>query len=312
VLEFVPGKTLFDHVRAFETGLPLATARRYFRELAAALAACHRLDPPLMHGDLKPDNVLIDRSQTVRLVDFGWSRPIDRLAGYATDPGGCLAYCAPEVLLGRGLAASDLYSLGLIMYEVLCGDGPHLHIPPRRLGDEATHYYDHKLKLEFPPIATTYRGPAGDTELFAAVERCCRFHAHERYADAVGLLDALSSGERTRPDVSQNPPACAPGSPVTNWRDHAGCLLDAYDYRRCLEYLEANPQSDVCHAAYRAICLSKLGRWDDVIPCGADAFERAALPPAHRALLRAALLDAARRGGDEFAIAYYESRAATP
>lgn len=120
VPEFVPGALLMDHIGAFGPGVPTATARRYFRDLCRVLLACHRLDPPLMHGDLKPDNVLVDDRQTLRLIAFGWPKPVDRLLGYTAAAGGCLAYCAPVVLRGRGGLGADVYSLGLIMYEVRC------------------------------------------------------------------------------------------------------------------------------------------------------------------------------------------------
>jgi hypothetical protein len=116
VLEYVPGGTLGS---VLETGIvpPREQALRWITGVAAALSAVHAAG--LLHCDLKPDNVLIDASGQARLTDFGVAR-------WAHDPdataSGSLGYAAPEVMLGDPpSAASDVYSLGVVAWELMTG-----------------------------------------------------------------------------------------------------------------------------------------------------------------------------------------------
>ena len=137
VMDLVPGLDLSRQI-ARSGPLPPPEAIRVGREAAAALAAAHRAG--ILHRDVKPANLLIDRSGEVRLTDFGSAR----LEGQATLTAtgvlmGTLAYAAPEVLSGeRGDARSDLYALGMTLYEALTGRLPdrprHLPAPPTVAG----------------------------------------------------------------------------------------------------------------------------------------------------------------------------------
>jgi len=103
------------------------TVRGIIEQLARGLAAFHRLE--MLHQDLRPANVLIDAAGTVRIVDFGSVR-VAGLAerappGEAGLPLGTLQYSAPEYFLGEpGTTRSDLYSLGVIAYQMLSGRLP--------------------------------------------------------------------------------------------------------------------------------------------------------------------------------------------
>src|SRR6185503_14667778 len=96
-----------------EKGLEIA------RQLAAGLAAAH--DRGVLHRDLKPANIMIDGHGRVRITDFG----LAIAAGDETQAAegfGTPAYMAPEQFAGKGASArSDIYSLGLILYEIFCG-----------------------------------------------------------------------------------------------------------------------------------------------------------------------------------------------
>jgi serine/threonine protein kinase len=291
VLEYVPGVLLMDHIRAFGPGVPMATARRYLRDLCRVLLACHRLDPPLMHGDLKPDNVLVDDRQTLRLIDFGLARPVDRLLGYSANTGGCLGYCAPETLVGKGGLGADVYSLGLIMYEVLCGDGPHLHVEPNDGPDASWYYYERKQELKFDPVAGRNQSADQDRHLFRVVERCCRFHLHDRYASVEDLLADLDREPDEAAPAATVGPACDP-------LDRAVGCFEAHDPRGCLEALAAHSGGGLLPRVLRAICLAETGDHAAALEAGAEPFERAKTDPTIRrdylARLAAALGTAAR------------------
>ncbi len=125
VEEFVAGETLATII-AREGKLPEAVAVRYARQICLALGASHRAD--LLHRDIKPSNVLITPDDVVRVTDFG----IARAANAATLSGveaimGSIPYCSPEQLSGNALSpASDLYSLGVVLFEMVTGRQPYI------------------------------------------------------------------------------------------------------------------------------------------------------------------------------------------
>jgi len=127
VAEFVEGKTL----KQWMTDNPcpdLETVRNIVEQIARGLYALHRQE--MLHQDLRPDNIMIDRSGTVKLIDFGSVRVagVAEIAGTADQQRilGTAQYTAPEYFLGvAGSTRSDLFSLGVITYQMLSGRLPY-------------------------------------------------------------------------------------------------------------------------------------------------------------------------------------------
>ena len=127
VLEKVDGEPIVDWCR--NRGTDLATRVRLVIAVADAVDLAHR--NLVVHRDLKPSNLLVDASGTVKLLDFGIAKILDsdsesgdstRLEDRALTP----AYAAPEQILGRPATTStDVYSLGVVLYELLTGRLPH-------------------------------------------------------------------------------------------------------------------------------------------------------------------------------------------
>jgi len=122
-MELLPGGSVADALAA-RGPLETEAAVRVAAEVASALAAAHEMD--LLHRDVKPANVLIDRLARAKLADFGIARLVG--TGSATATGavtGTVAYMAPEVLQGgKATPASDVYALGLTLLTCLAGRNP--------------------------------------------------------------------------------------------------------------------------------------------------------------------------------------------
>ena len=123
VMEYVDGDTLADELKR-RGRLPAAEVVAIGTQLCSALEAAHAAD--LVHRDIKPQNVLRTRDGKVKLADFGIARSL--AATSHTEAGtvlGTAAYLAPEQARGEEVtAAADIYSLGVVLYELLTGQGP--------------------------------------------------------------------------------------------------------------------------------------------------------------------------------------------
>src|SRR5215210_411957 len=117
VFEYVEGETLKDRIRRHGR-LPISEAVAYAIEIARALGAAHSRN--IVHRDVKPQNVLIDAEGSAKVTDFGIARTLDD-EGLTADGRvlGTTDYVAPEQALGQPCTAeSDLYSLGIVLYEM--------------------------------------------------------------------------------------------------------------------------------------------------------------------------------------------------
>jgi serine/threonine protein kinase len=119
VMEFINGQTLN---RIIEKGsIPLQRACTWAAELASALAVAHRKS--VIHGDVKPANILIAEDGRVKLMDFGLSRLANRDSSGTLS--GTPAYWCPEQIMGKPQdGRSDIFSLGVVLYEMVTGRRP--------------------------------------------------------------------------------------------------------------------------------------------------------------------------------------------
>lgn len=123
VFEYIDGETLKERIRRLGR-LEIAEAVAYAVEIARALGAAHA--NRMVHRDVKPQNVLIDHDGTAKVTDFGIARTLEDQS--LTDEGrvlGTTDYVSPEQALGhRATGQADLYSLGVVLYEMLTGELP--------------------------------------------------------------------------------------------------------------------------------------------------------------------------------------------
>jgi serine/threonine-protein kinase len=194
-MEFVDGHPLLAHIRA-AGHIGVACGLRYIKEICRALALVHARGA--VHRDLKPDNVLIDRRGLVRLVDFGLAAFADPRLGFAPGSFGTFTYMAPETLLGRSTPAADVYGVGLLLYELFTGGGPHLSAPwpEGEVRDKPSRYVEIKQALQFAPPSAVHNEIRNDYRwLDTLILRCLEVNPARRFADAGQLLAALEACE---------------------------------------------------------------------------------------------------------------------
>lgn len=202
-MEFVQGTTLADQFRSYPRGVPARLLKKWAREICVALRGLHALVPPLVHRDLKPDNVLLNLDRTVRLVDFGLAAHLVE-EGFLPGVAGTLAYMAPETLQGESVPASDLYSLGLLLYEGLTGRHPFDHLVPPDGLPAAAHsdwLYDARRGSPLDPPSRT--NSTVDDEFDDAVLCCLEIEPRRRPGTAAELLELLS--DQRRPSTPRTP-----------------------------------------------------------------------------------------------------------
>jgi serine/threonine protein kinase len=121
VMEFVPGETL-EAAIAREGALELSRALDYTCQICNAMDHAHRHG--VLHRDLRPSNVIVSDTGLLKVADFGTSRFLE-IAAYGTTVIGSPSYMAPEQFQGEAVFASDVYSLGITMYQMLTGVLPY-------------------------------------------------------------------------------------------------------------------------------------------------------------------------------------------
>jgi eukaryotic-like serine/threonine-protein kinase len=181
VMERLSGRTLRDELSAGP--MPAERVRDVGLQVLRALAAAHELG--IVHRDVKPGNVLDAGVGTWKVADFGiakWVHADETLTGTG-ELLGSPSYLAPERIEGQQAGpASDLYAVGVLLYEALCGRKPFEGDDPFAL---ATAIRDG----EFEPPATVL--PDADPEIVAVIERAMRLDPAERYESAEAMAAAL-------------------------------------------------------------------------------------------------------------------------
>ncbi|MDP1912170.1 serine/threonine-protein kinase [Brevundimonas sp.] len=192
-MELVPGHSLERYVQP-RLLLPPALAIGICIRVARALAHAHALG--VVHRDIKPSNVLVDlATDSVKLTDFGTARLLD---GCPTKTGlmlGTPAYTAPELLAGAvGDAASDLYSLGVVLFELLAGRRPH---ESASMGELLR-----QVAIDSPPDLRELR-PELPAPLAEVVARLLVKRPHDRPAGAEAAASALAAVLAQWPDAQR-------------------------------------------------------------------------------------------------------------
>jgi eukaryotic-like serine/threonine-protein kinase len=271
VMEYVDGKTL---EKVLDDGpLPLEKAALWATDLAAAIARAHRAK--VIHGDIKPANILVTKEGQVKLGDFG----IARFATQVSNSGvlmGTPAYLSPEQIQGNAQdTRSDLFSLGIILYQMTTGVQP--------FSGSSVSAVCAQIVAIMPPPPSHHNSslPAAYDRI---VMRCLAKDPADRYATAEALgasLYPFAHAQEMAPAVAEKPSAAAEFvARVEKWVATAMKALKA----------EAQEQSRRVTSLITAICTSDAAWWNrpmqrkDLWATGTAAVLLIGLVPMARAL----------------------------
>jgi tRNA A-37 threonylcarbamoyl transferase component Bud32 len=181
VFEYVEGETLKERIRRMGR-LPVDEAIAYAIEISRALGCAH--SHQIVHRDVKPQNVLIDAEGSAKVTDFGIARTLDQ-DGLTADGRvlGTTDYVSPEQALGHDVnGQSDIYSLGVVLFEMLTGDVP-FH------GENQVSVAMKHVRDDMPDLQT--RRPEASATLASVLDRMTDKDLRRRYPDVPTLVADL-------------------------------------------------------------------------------------------------------------------------
>ncbi len=209
-MEFIEGQTLAQWMR--DNPKPdLKTVRELISQIAMGLQAFHRLE--MLHQDLRPENIMIDNTGTVKIIDFGSTQVAGLLEmDSSTGPAPMLGteqYSAPEYFLGEnGSSRSDIFSLGVIAYQMLTGSLPYGTRVPKSRTKAA------QRKLRYASVRTEERLiPAWVDE---AIAKAVQPDPYKRYEELSEFVYDLHHPNQTF--LSKSRPPLMERNPLVFWK----------------------------------------------------------------------------------------------
>ena len=185
VMEYLPGITLRDLLRE-QRRLSIPQTITIMDAVLSGLAAAHRAG--IVHRDVKPENVLLAEDGRIKIGDFGLARATSANTATGQMLLGTIAYLAPELVTrGTADARSDIYALGIMLYEMLVGEQPYKGEQPMQIA------YQHATDSVPRPSA---KNPGVDEQLDELVMWATERDPDERPTDARAMLDRLREIEK--------------------------------------------------------------------------------------------------------------------
>jgi len=224
-MPFIEGRSLGDHFKRDQLRLPAHLSARLdvFEKTCGLVCKLHHHPQRLVHGDLKPTNIMVDRNGDVWLLDFGLARATKarsvagELAPRGTPP--YMAFEQTQARPGQSLtAATDVHALGVLLYQILTDASPY------PLADSIARFA--QILQDHQPAPPSQKCPWLSDRYDALVMACLSRQPGERPADAGQLLDLLQRARRGDAAVRPVP------LKQRRWRTKALALLGAFTLRR--------------------------------------------------------------------------------
>lgn len=205
VMEFIEGLSLRGKIDS--GALPIAEAIKVAVDVTEGLHAAHAKG--IIHRDIKPENIIVTQKGIAKIADFGLARTQDHPLSPETGPTpGTIAYMSPEQLLGnRAGHLADIWSLGVVLYEMVAGRRP--------FGGDYEQAMMYSILHEKPPPASAGR-PDIPPGLEDIIERCLQKEPADRFQESGALLDAL---RRIQDDPGNPRPAAAKSIAILPFTD---------------------------------------------------------------------------------------------
>jgi tetratricopeptide (TPR) repeat protein len=193
VMEYVQGETVAEIVRR-KAPVTMAEKLRWMEELCAGAASAHKRE--VIHRDIKPTNLMIDRSGRLKILDFGIAKVLGTLGSNATALIGTPGYMAPEQILGHPIDhRSDLFSIAVVLYELLSYKEAFTN--PGETMPTITHRI-----VSGEPTPIRHLVPDIHPDLVTVVETGLKKNPSERFPDAEAFRQALN---RVRRQLESDP-----------------------------------------------------------------------------------------------------------
>ncbi|PCJ61824.1 MAG: hypothetical protein COA79_05890 [Planctomycetota bacterium] len=196
VLEYIDGKTLQEVIE--DGSISIDYAIELMEQILNGLKAAH--DNDVLHRDIKPANIMLDKNKRIKILDFGLAKSIDLTHDSFTTAGtimGTTYYLSPEVAVGKKpIKASDIYSTGIVFYELVTGELPFQADTP--LGTIE------KIKTEQLPTPEKIN-PQVPTFLSNIILKMCKKNPEERYLNIDEILSDLKSKSQIQSTIKSEP-----------------------------------------------------------------------------------------------------------
>jgi len=178
--EYIKGQTLRDKLN-FTLSLSVSDACEVMLQLTSGIQYIHQHG--IIHRDIKPDNLFYMSDGTLKITDFGISSPLNAAPTDGDAIQGTVYYCAPEILTGAPAGvASDIYSMGIVFFEILTGQVPFDGQSPADVAMK-------QIKKHFPEPSKIV--PSIPHSIDKIIIKACRKSPEERYLSSQEMHDAI-------------------------------------------------------------------------------------------------------------------------
>ena len=203
-MEYVAGGSLDRFWRSYRNNLmPVEQAIEVMKQVCAGIAVAHAEKPPVVHRDIKPQNILVGYDGAglrVRVSDFGLAKRVNPLT-LLVSAKGTLSFKPPESFENQDSPAADVWALGTTLYLLLTDTLPYPELDERDVADAK--------RFVRPLRPASVYNIAVDSSLDSILSRCLTSNPSERYLDASAMLEDLNRWRPGRPDISSPPTSSA-------------------------------------------------------------------------------------------------------